>query len=73
MAYSTQENEYTFSGLERMCQKYPDKTAIIFLGEKFSFAKLKELIELPTVAHCIFCASKNRSRTRTHFPHLYTE
>ncbi len=28
-----------------MCQKYPDKTAIIFLGEKFSFAKLKELID----------------------------
>jgi long-chain acyl-CoA synthetase len=45
MKNASQENEYTFSGLERMCQKYPDKTAIIFLGEKFSFAKLKELID----------------------------
>lgn len=28
---------------KEMCQKYPDKTAIIYLGKRFSYIKLKEL------------------------------
>jgi len=32
-------------GLERACEKYPDHPAIIYLGETFSYKKLKELID----------------------------
>jgi len=39
------ENEMTFTRFFRMCEKYPDRTAIIFLGEKFSYRKLKNLID----------------------------
>ncbi len=34
-----------FTPLELMCQKYPDKPAVIYLGTQFSYSKLKELIE----------------------------
>lgn len=44
MQDAKQIDEYLFSGLERMCEKYPNKTAIIFLGKKFSYKKMKELI-----------------------------
>jgi long-chain acyl-CoA synthetase len=30
---------------ERTCEKYPDRTAIIYVGKKFSYKKLKELID----------------------------
>ncbi len=36
--------EYTFTRFDEICAKYPDKTAIIYLGEKFSYALLRELI-----------------------------
>ncbi len=29
--------EYTFTRFEQACAKYPDHTAIIFLGDKFSY------------------------------------
>jgi len=32
-------------GFERACDKYPDKPAIIYLGEKFTYATMKELID----------------------------
>jgi len=32
--------EYTFSRLEEICGKFPDRTAIIYLGEKISYRKL---------------------------------
>ena len=38
-------DELLISGFERACEVYPDKTAIIYLGEKFSYLKLKELID----------------------------
>lgn len=37
--------ELVFSRFERMVQKYPHKTAIIFLGEKYSYARLMNLID----------------------------
>lgn len=39
------ERELTFTRFDRMCEKYPDRTAILFLGTRFSYAGLKELSE----------------------------
>lgn len=38
-------NELVISGFHRACEKYPDRTAVIYLGEKFSYRKLSELID----------------------------
>ena len=40
----TRYDPFVFSRFEAMAQKYPQKTAVIFLGEKFSYARLQELI-----------------------------
>ncbi len=37
------ETELTFSRFEKAVEKYPRHTALVFLGQRFSFAKLKEL------------------------------
>ncbi|HTY24226.1 MAG TPA: AMP-binding protein [Desulfomonilaceae bacterium] len=37
--------EYTFTRFDEACVKYPNNTAIVFLGEKFSFSELKELVD----------------------------
>ena len=37
--------EYTFTRFEQACAKYPDHTAIIFLGEKFSYRGLKDMVD----------------------------
>jgi long-chain acyl-CoA synthetase len=39
------EKEYTFSRFEKACTKFPNNTAIVFLGEKFSFADLKDKVD----------------------------
>lgn len=39
------EAELTFTQFERMCEKYPDRPAIIYLGEKFTYHRLHDLIE----------------------------
>jgi long-chain acyl-CoA synthetase len=38
------KEEYIFTRFEEMCKKYPDRPAIIFLGESFPYAKLQDLI-----------------------------
>ena len=38
-------DELLITGFERACEKYADKTAIIYLGQKFSYLKIKELID----------------------------
>ena len=38
-------DELVISGFDRACVKYPDKTAIIYLGERFSYMNLKNLID----------------------------
>jgi long-chain acyl-CoA synthetase len=38
------EAELTFTQFERMSEKYPDRPAIIYLGEKFTFTRLRNLI-----------------------------
>ena len=39
------EKESTFSRFDRMCERYPDRTAVLYLGERFSYSHLKELSE----------------------------
>ncbi len=39
------ETELTFTRFDRMCEKYPDRPAIIYLGEKFTYRRLKDLID----------------------------
>ena len=38
-------DELLIKSFERACEKYPDRTAIIYIGEKFSYRRLKELID----------------------------
>lgn len=37
-------DEEVITGFERIAANYPDKTAIVYLGRKFSYAELRELI-----------------------------
>ena len=38
------DTESTFSRFDRVCEKYPHHTAIVFLGAKFSYERLDDLI-----------------------------
>jgi long-chain acyl-CoA synthetase len=44
------KDELTFTQFERMCEKYPDRPAIIYLGEKFTYTRLRNLIDRFTTA-----------------------
>jgi long-chain acyl-CoA synthetase len=37
-------DEMVIAGIERACEKYPDRTALIYLGQRFSYSKFMELI-----------------------------
>ena len=39
-----QYDEMVIAGIERACEKYPDKTALLYLGQKFSYRKFVELV-----------------------------
>ncbi len=39
------KNEATFTRFDRMSEAYPERTAIIYLGESFSYRRLRELSE----------------------------
>ena len=39
------DNELTFTRFNQMSERYPDKTAVIFLGQHFSYSKLRDLSE----------------------------
>jgi long-chain acyl-CoA synthetase len=39
------EQELTYTRFDRMSERYPDRSAIVFLGERFSFARLRNLSE----------------------------
>ena len=39
------EGELTFTRFDQMCDKFPDRPAIIYLGEKFSYSRLRNLID----------------------------
>jgi len=38
-------DEPLMRSFERAWEKYPDRTAIIYIGQKFSYKRLKELID----------------------------
>jgi long-chain acyl-CoA synthetase len=38
-------SETIWEGFEKVCQAYPDKVALIYLGEEYTYSKLKELAE----------------------------
>ena len=38
-------DELVINAFERACEKYPDKTAILYLGEEFSYLRIKDLID----------------------------
>jgi len=44
MAVTLGENKSLFGVIEGICEKYPDKPAIIYLGEKISYSKLRGLV-----------------------------
>ncbi|MBP2676366.1 MAG: acyl-CoA synthetase (AMP-forming)/AMP-acid ligase [Deltaproteobacteria bacterium] len=35
----------TFAGFEESCRKYPDRTALVYLGERFRYAELGRLVD----------------------------
>jgi long-chain acyl-CoA synthetase len=39
------EKELTFTRFDRMSEKYPDSAAVVYLGESFSYARLRDLSE----------------------------
>jgi long-chain acyl-CoA synthetase len=39
------ESELTFTRFDQMCERYPDKYAVIYLGESFCYARLRDLSE----------------------------
>ncbi len=39
------DRELTFTRFDAMCEKYPDKPAVIYLGKRFSYSQLRDLSE----------------------------
>ena len=39
------EKELTFTRFDRMCERYPDRTAVIYLGQHYSYRRLRDLSE----------------------------
>lgn len=39
------EQELTYTRFDRMSERYPDRPAVVFLGEPFSYARLRDLSE----------------------------
>jgi len=39
------QNELTFTRFDRMSAKYPDKAAVVYLGETFTYRRLQDLSE----------------------------
>jgi long-chain acyl-CoA synthetase len=44
MTVASREDKSIFGVIESICEKYPHKPAIIYLGEKFSYSKLRDLV-----------------------------
>ncbi len=42
---SNRQNSYTFTKFFEAAEKYPDRTALIFLGARFSFKRLREMVD----------------------------
>jgi long-chain acyl-CoA synthetase len=60
-------DEQVITGFERIAAQYPDKTAIVFLGTKFSYSELRELIyRFATALHEL--GVKNNDRVVLYLP-----
>jgi long-chain acyl-CoA synthetase len=44
MTVTSRDDKSIFGVIEDICEKYPHKPAIIYLGEKFSYSKLRDLV-----------------------------
>jgi long-chain acyl-CoA synthetase len=44
-AKGNQNEELTFTRFDRMCETYPDRTAVAYLGEQFTYGRLRDLSE----------------------------
>ena len=44
MTATWRDDKSLFGVIEKICEKYPHKPAIIYLGEKFSYSKLRDLV-----------------------------
>jgi long-chain acyl-CoA synthetase len=44
MTVTSRDDKNIFGVIEDICEKYPHKPAIIYLGEKFSYSKLRDLV-----------------------------
>ncbi len=44
MATTPRNDKNIFGSIEGICEKYPHKPAIIYLGEKFSYSELRDLV-----------------------------
>jgi len=44
MSITSRDDKSIFRVIEDICEKYPHKPAIIYLGEKFSYSKLRDLV-----------------------------
>jgi long-chain acyl-CoA synthetase len=44
MTVTWRDDKSLFGVIENICEKYPHKPAIIYLGEKFSYSKLRDLV-----------------------------
>ncbi|KPJ77504.1 MAG: AMP-dependent synthetase [Deltaproteobacteria bacterium SG8_13] len=42
---NNQTGELTFTRFDRMCETFPDRTAVVYLGERFSYRRLRDLSE----------------------------
>jgi long-chain acyl-CoA synthetase len=40
---ATREKELTFTRFDRMCARYPERPAVVYLGESFSYRRLNDL------------------------------
>ncbi|NIQ39882.1 MAG: AMP-binding protein [Proteobacteria bacterium] len=41
----SRQDEHTFTRFDRVCEKYPDRPAVVYLGQGFTYSRLSELIE----------------------------
>jgi len=41
----TLENELTFTRFDQISERYPEHTAVIYIGERFSYGSLRDLSE----------------------------
>lgn len=62
------DKEYTFTRFEEMVEKYPDKTALIYLGERFTYGRLSMLIDKFASGLMNFVGIKKQERVLLYIP-----